>query len=440
MNSYYRTLKIKLKYYSRVIRSEFLRILWYIFLPIFAIERFFRQPKESDRKKILIIVIGGMGDTLLFDPLFRRLKEQWPQSTIDVITGVFGEMWERIGSVDHLYYLKSTKFKPPWNYLNLFRKIYLNQYDIVAEGISMLPPRGIYPVLPALIFKVSQAPVRVGRIFMGLNQGMRIGIDGFRGQQKPIEKTVKNNPILTHMIRLEPPDKRDYHESAKVFEPLNINFYRKKNEPKLYGNVKKDTWARTIIRNQWASNDDIVIGFSIETTRKIKSWPINNFLSILEWGIRDHLKFVLIGLQKTPPESPLKQFSNQDLLNLSSHTTLGEMISVIQQCDIFLSCDTGPSHIAQACRIPSIVLFGPSNEKEFGPVDHDLHTLVLPPAKLDCRPCVLGPCLMGNTCMNLIQPETVYELLKKKTQTCLPSKVHGDNRQSHQPPKILIKI
>jgi ADP-heptose:LPS heptosyltransferase len=59
------------------------------------------------------------------------------------------------------------------------------------------------------------------------------------------------------------------------------------------------------------------------------------------------------------------------------------------------------------------VLFGPSNEKEFGPVDPDLHAMVLPPEPLGCRPCILGPCVRGQSCMQLIQPQTVYQAMKK---------------------------
>jgi len=444
MISLYKVLKLRLQYISRVFRSEILKVLWLSLRPVFALERYLRSSQTKSGFKIFVIVVGGMGDCLLFDPLFRRLKEKWPDATIDVLTGFFGDMWERFDSVDNVYYLKATKFKPPWKYINLFRKIYLEKYDIVAEGISMLPPRGIYPVLPLLVFQASQAPVRIGRKTLGLRKGMRIGIDGFRSSdnkhKKPAGNSNPENPNLTHTIKLLPPGERQYHESAKVFEPLELNYYRNKNEPRLNANQQKDAWVENLLHNQWASPEDIIVGFSIETTRKIKSWPLENFISVLEYGIRNNLKFVMIGLEKTPPSSPLKKFSHDNLLNLSGMTTLGEMISVIQHCQIFLSCDTGPAHIAQACQVPTIVLFGPSNEMEFGPVDHDLHSLVLPSEDPGCRPCVLGPCIMGQSCMNRIKAEMVCEELKSKVELVLSSIPKKPAVESHQPPNVLCKI
>lgn len=434
MASLYHHFSLRYKYLSRVFRSEMLRWFFRILLPFFALERNVRSVHTKSGIRILVIVIGGMGDCLLFDSLFRRLKEKWPDATIDVLTGFFENMWERFDSVDNVYYLTATRFKPPWKYLNLFRKIYLKKYDIVSEGIAMLPPRGIYPVFTSLVFEASKAPVRIGRKTLGLRKLMRIGIDGFRTNE-----TCGENPHLTHVIKLLPPSERQYHESAKVFEPLGLNYYRKKDEPRLRSNLQQDKWAEKLLCDQWASHNDIIIGFSIETTRKIKSWPVEKFLSLLELGIRDNLKFVMIGLEKQSSTSPFKTFARDDLLNLSGLTTLGEMISVIRQCNFFLSCDTGPAHIAQAYRIPTVVLFGPSNEMEFGPVDYDLHSLVLPPKDPGCRPCVLGPCIKENSCMNLIQPETVYRELKKKIEM-----LSGNNNKPeikpHNPPKVLYTI
>jgi ADP-heptose:LPS heptosyltransferase len=132
----------------------------------------------------------------------------------------------------------------------------------------------------------------------------------------------------------------------------------------------------------------------------------------MDKGIRDGFKFVMLGLDKQRAAELSQRFSHSNVINLAGSTNLKEMIALIRQCDLFFSCDTGPSHIAQACRIPTVVLFGPSNEKEFGPTDTELHTLVLPPETLNCRPCVLGPCVRGQSCVQLIRPESVYPAIQ----------------------------
>jgi ADP-heptose:LPS heptosyltransferase len=391
-------------------------------LPFFALEKRLHSINDDCPKKILIIVIGGLGDCLLFDSLFRRLKEKWPETRIDVLTGCFEDMWERIDSIDNIIYFTPTKFKTPWAYVLLFHTIYHVNYDIVAEGIAMVPQRGIYPIFTSLVFEASRAPIRIGRKTTGQHARIRPSQPGFIGrhemfesaQQKAKTSNSHKNKLLTHIIEPLPPNNRPYHESAIVFEPLNIAYFRKKNEPRLQSNSSKDRWAEKLLRKQWAAKEDIIVGFTTETTRQIKSWPIENYVSIFRWGIDDNLKFVMLGLASQSALSPFQEIPPKNLLDLTGKTTLGELIAVIRQCDVFLSCDTGPSHLAQACRVPTIVLFGPTNEKEFGPFDHDLHSLMLPPENPNCRPCTLGPCIKTFSCVCSIQPEVVYNELKKK--------------------------
>jgi ADP-heptose:LPS heptosyltransferase len=141
---------------------------------------------------------------------------------------------------------------------------------------------------------------------------------------------------------------------------------------------------------------------------------LNNFVYIISEGIQDNFKFIMLGLAKEPSGWVSRQFAKDNVFDMSGRTSLGEMISIIRQCNVFLSCDTGPAHIAQACRVPTIVLFGPSNEREFGPVDRQMHKLILPSEDLKCRPCVLGPCIRRQSCIHLIDPDVVYQALKRK--------------------------
>jgi ADP-heptose:LPS heptosyltransferase len=414
-------------------------------LVFLAWEMRFRPVARGDEKRILVIVIGGLGDGLLFDPLFRRLKEEWPGARVDVLTGCFEEMWALVEPIDNLLFFTPSRFKPPWKYASFFRAIYRSKYDIVAEGIAMLPLRGIYPVFTSLVFEASRAPVRIGRKSTGTLPGLRPGVAGFVGVQDKATASGgtsgdlerPENPFLTHVIELLPPDTRDYHESAKIFEPLGLAYHRKKDEPRLGHNPSCDAWAEKLLRGHWAGEGDLIVGFTVETTRMIKSWPINNFLAILKWGIADGVKFVMLGHDANASGSAFSAFPRDSLFDLTGKTGLGEMISVIRQCDMFLSCDTGPSHIAQACHIPSVVLFGPSNEVEFGPADLDLHALILPSDDDECRPCVLGPCIVGKSCIQRIQPETVYAAMRQRL-----GDVHIPRRGAgvHKPARVLCSI
>jgi len=232
----------------------------------------------------------------------------------------------------------------------------------------------------------------------------------------PYSRNLVINPSLSHYIDLVAPQKRRGHESAQVFTPIGLSYYRKKSEPYLPPHPDQDKWAYDKIRTQWASAQSTVVGISLEVTKSIKAWPENNFANVIGKGIQRNLKFVMIGLKPLPSDSAFHAFEVDQLLKLSGQTSLSEMISIIGQCDLFLACDSGPIHIAQAFQIPSIVLFGPSNEHEFGPVDQERHALILPPSKINCRPCVLGPCIRPPGCVGDIPPEIVFKTLMDKVR------------------------
>jgi ADP-heptose:LPS heptosyltransferase len=420
------------QYYNRVFRAVAVRALIRICLPLFKFERFIRPIHKNGQKRILVIVIGGMGDCLLFDSLFKRLKEHWPHASIDVVTGSFEQMWAQMATIDNLILFQPSKFKSPWSYARIFRTIYHRRYDIVAEGIAMVPKRGIYPLITSFIMEASGAPVRIGRKNTGRLEALRPRRLDFIGHAEMMMRKTKKpdrdlNPFLTHTITIPPPHGREHHESAYIFEPLGVPYERHPDEPGLLNDQGADQWAQSILRKQWGSDDDLLIAMTVETTRQIKAWPLESFAWIMDMGIQDGYKFVMLGLDKQRAAELSQRFGYNNVLNLSGRTNLTEMIALIRQCDLFFSCDTGPSHIAQACRIPTVVLFGPSNEKEFGPADTDLHTLVLPPETLNCRPCVLGPCVRGRSCVQLIRPEVVYPAIQNAVARA------RSGRRSHNP-------
>lgn len=442
---WYRQIELRNQFVNRTVRAIFLRLLLKLFLPVFKVERHFRKSRQAEQKRILVIVIGGLGDCLLFDPLFRRLKEKWPGACIDVLSGSFEQMWACMAPVDNLLLFTPSKFKTPWAYIRLFRIIFLNSYDIVAEGISFLPRRGIYPILTSLIFKASGAAIRIGRSSTGRIGMLRQPELGFIGRQEMLamkrpRHLEKPNPYLTHVLDIIPPDRRTVHESALIFEPIGLRFHRNPEEPLLCADLPNDAWAVNMLRSRWATPNDIIVGVTLETTRRIKTWPLRNYIELMKLGLRDGLKFVILGLDTMLSGMACAHFPADSVLDLCGQTSLGQMIATIRQCDVFLSADTGTSHVAQACRVPTVVLFGPSNEKEFGPADLSMHTLLLPPEPGPCRPCVLGPCVRSRSCIESISMEQAYAEVKKKADSYCRNKPVSKPQARIHPQRLLCLI
>src|SRR3989304_6567858 len=99
------------------------------------------------------------------------------------------------------------------------------------------------------------------------------------------------------------------------------------------------------------------------------------------------------------------------VINLAGKTTLRELASLMERCDLVVTNDSGPLHMAGALGKPVVALFGPTVE-EFGFTPLNNQSLVLS-KDLPCRPCSLhgsNRCPLGHHhCMNTIQPDEVFE-------------------------------
>ncbi|MFY9329122.1 MAG: putative lipopolysaccharide heptosyltransferase III [Georgfuchsia sp.] len=81
--------------------------------------------------------------------------------------------------------------------------------------------------------------------------------------------------------------------------------------------------------------------------------------------------------------------TNAPCVNLSGKLSLKELAAFTAQARLFIGVDSAPMHIAAAMGTPTVALFGPSGDKEWGPwqVSHRVVT-----TDHSCRPCGQAGC------------------------------------------------
>jgi heptosyltransferase-2 len=159
-----------------------------------------------------------------------------------------------------------------------------------------------------------------------------------------------------------------------------------------------------------------------------KRWLPERFAEVAHWFIKDTKgSVVLFGggteveigqeiekkLIHLAPECRSQRSAQRDtpLLNMAGRTSLRELISLITECDVFLSNDSGPMHIACAVGTPLVALFGSTSPDLTGPVGEG--NVVIHPDLL-CSPCFERECRNGDRqCMNDILPDDVYLAIRK---------------------------
>jgi len=92
--------------------------------------------------------------------------------------------------------------------------------------------------------------------------------------------------------------------------------------------------------------------------------------------------------------------------NFGGATILGEFIELAAACEVFLTNDSEPMHIASALGVPTVAIFGATDERATGPTG--LHTRVVR-QQVECSPCLLRECPIDHRCMVRVSADRVAE-------------------------------
>ena len=90
-------------------------------------------------------------------------------------------------------------------------------------------------------------------------------------------------------------------------------------------------------------------------------------------------------------------------------TSLREFIEMTAACRVFLTNDSGAMHIASALGVPSVTVFGPTDETATGPLGPAARLVREP---VDCAPCLLRECPIDHRCMTRVTADRVVEAAK----------------------------
>jgi heptosyltransferase-2 len=95
-----------------------------------------------------------------------------------------------------------------------------------------------------------------------------------------------------------------------------------------------------------------------------------------------------------------------EVLDLSGRTSLPQLAAVLSLCDLVVTNDSGPMHLASAVGTPVIAIFGSTNPDATSPLGP--HEALQ--EKVDCSPCLERICPRGDMqCMERIRVSDVLE-------------------------------
>lgn len=94
------------------------------------------------------------------------------------------------------------------------------------------------------------------------------------------------------------------------------------------------------------------------------------------------------------------------MIDLAGVTSLRELACLIKVCDVLITNDSGPMHIAAAFGRPLVALFGSTDEELTGPYGYKESVIR---KKVSCSPCFKRTCPIDFRCMTQISVDEVVE-------------------------------
>ena len=331
-------------------------------------------------QRLLVVKTSSLGDVIHALPVVQAIKDAAPHLALGwVVRRRCADILTGNPAIDHLYVLPD---KPSLRELFTLRhELQLARYDIALDmqGLS----------LSGLVTRLSGAPVRAGW-----------------------DRNREGNALfLTHPIVSG--KAKDAHEVDLLYGfayALGVHVPHSEFTPQPYlaaeNAAKAEAWLSSLPRPRIALN--------VGASRAYKRWPLENWIEVAQALTQAGQSIVFVG-DKTDAETVVQITPNlsENFVSLAGKTTLRELASVLAACDLLVSGDSGPMHLAVAVGTPTVAIFGATNPARHGPYGarntalHDPVLGLLTPGK---RPTAAE----GAACMARVTPERVLAAIQAK--------------------------
>lgn len=143
------------------------------------------------------------------------------------------------------------------------------------------------------------------------------------------------------------------------------------------------------------------------TTLLSKRWPTERFTEVARRLTHQGMRVVVLG---GPNDTALgTQVAGEWAENHAGRLSWDETGALLERASLFIGNDTGAMHLAVACGVPAVALFGPTDPKRYGPYSSNSVALW---HRVGCNPCFVDGQARPDCCPNnAIEEISVGEVL-----------------------------
>jgi heptosyltransferase II len=137
-----------------------------------------------------------------------------------------------------------------------------------------------------------------------------------------------------------------------------------------------------------------------------KRWHEERFADVADMLAKEMgLSVALIGSDgERPIAEQIRRRMKSRSAVLNGKTSLETLIGVLAESSLMITNDSGPMHIAAALGVPTVAVFGSTDERVTAPFGARTRVVKNP---VECSPCLLRECPIDHRCMNGVTVDDV---------------------------------
>ena len=345
-------------------------------------------------RRLLIRGTNWVGDSILSLPALKRARLEFPQAriTLLVLPWVAG-IYEGCTAIDDIWlYDRRDLHRGLSGKLRLIRELRERRFDAALLFQNAFEA--------AVLARLAGIPVRAGydRDGRGWLLSHKVAVDP---RVSKLHQTYYYLDFLEQLLGRP--------RTAQGLEPKPTSQFVAEVMPDitLVVSPERKHAAQTRLQLQGVEFNRTVVGVNPGAFYgSAKRWSSERYATVLDRLIDERQASVVIFGSPTEvsiAEAIQLRMRNRPIV-LSGRTELNELIAMLACCDLFLTNDSGPMHLAAALRVPTLAIFGPTDEIATGPMSP---AAVVVNKRIECSPCLLRECPIDHRCMTLISAEEV---------------------------------
>ncbi|MCS7222931.1 MAG: glycosyltransferase family 9 protein [Armatimonadetes bacterium] len=282
----------------------------------------------DDSVTIAAFSLNHIGDVLFTEPALYALKAGYPQGQLVVITSAAGAEVLRCQPYVDQVLCRRRGF---WGFLDLLVTVRRLKPDI------------------AVAFSPSSLAI-----------GAAVRLSGAR-----LTAGFNARPIMSRLFTKSLPFHKDRHivEDNLALVEL-VGGKRLRHLPQLFSTQQEISWSDRWLSEQGLSQYNLIGCQPFASTQK-RLWDMSQWARfLLKLSHLSNYRVIIFGGQEVRKEG--ERLSRETgAINAAGSLTVRQFIAVVRRCFAFVGLDSGPTHLAAAAGVPTLVLYGPATR---GPV------------------------------------------------------------------------